>query len=82
MKKITARLPLVEEESFDLFMRSLVDNLNEAQDSIASLDQALTTVSASYSQSEVQAIANNVKVLSDKVDAILVLLRDSNLISS
>ena len=53
---------------------------NPEQAAIADLGQTTTTVSATYVQTEVQAIADDLKSAADKVDVVLAALRSANII--
>lgn len=77
MKKITVKVPT----GMDLFLKSLVETLNAPAGQLAILNQTAVTPSAGYSQSEAQAVANNLKEVADKLDTLIGLLKQSNILT-
>lgn len=78
MKKITAKPPV----GLDLFFKTLVDTLNKPVSTSSKLDQQAVVLSVGYSQSEATQVANNLKLVADKVDELIEVLKNSNLLSS
>ena len=77
MKKLDARQP-----ALDSFLRNLVESLNTPQGTTAVLNQTAVTPSAGYSQSEAQQVATNLKVVADKLDVVIDILKKSNILSA
>lgn len=54
--------------------------LNPEQEAISDVANIATTISPTYEQSEVDALAADIKTVSDKVDLILSALRSANIL--
>ncbi len=62
-------------------LETIAATKNTKQSAVTNLSYVAATISATYTQAEVQQLATDIKTLADKIDALLASLRSADILS-